>query len=162
MAHLRSLKYGTVFRLFDVNILLIDTTLHPYITILHSAARLVNSLKPRNHITPALRQLHWLPIKARISFKICVLMFNIHSGSCPRYMSSLVTPCTKVESRSSLRSSSKGDYVTQRTSSSFGRREFAVTGPSELNHLHPSRTIYRIIQNQTKTSSFSNLLRIII
>ena len=85
-----------------------DTTLHPYTTILHSAARLVKSLKPRDHITPALRQLHWLPIKARISFKICVLMFNIHSGSCPRYMSSLVTPCTTVES--SLRSSAEGDY----------------------------------------------------
>ena len=112
-----------------------DTTLHPYTTILHSAARLVKSLKPRDHITPALRQLHWLPIKARISFKICVLMFNIHSGSCPRYMSSLVTPCTTVESRSSLRSSAKGDYVTQRTSSSFGRRAFAVAGPSEWNNL---------------------------
>ena len=112
-----------------------DTTLHPYTTILHSAARLVKSLKPRDHITPALRQLHWLPIKARISFKICILMFNIHSGSCPRYMSSLVTPCTTVESRSSLRSSAKGDYVTQRTSSSFGRRAFAVAGPSEWNNL---------------------------
>ena len=142
-----------------------DTTLHPYTTILHTAERLVKSLKPRDHITPALRQLHWLPIKARISFKICVLMFNIHSGSCPRYMSSLVTPCTTVESRSSLRSSAKGDYVTPRTFSSFGRRAFAVAGPSEWNNLpvyHPSRAIYRIIQYQTKNSSFSNLLQIII
>ena len=97
--------------------------------------RYTKSLKPRDHITPALRQLHWLPIKARISFKICVLMFNIHSGSCPCYMSSSVTPCTTVESRSSLRSSAKGDYVTQRTSSSFGRRPFAVAGPSEWNNL---------------------------
>ena len=29
----------------------------------------------------------------------------------------------------------KGDYVTQRTSSSFGRRAFAVAGPSEWNSL---------------------------
>ena len=93
------------------------------------------SLKSRDHITPALWQLHWLPIKARISFKIWVLMFNIHSGSSPHYMSSLVTPCTTVESRSSLCSSAKGDYVTQRTSSSFGRRAFAVAGPSEWNNL---------------------------
>ena len=112
-----------------------DITLHPYTTILHSAARLVKSLKPRDHITPVLRQLHWLPIKARISFKICVLMFNIHSRSSSRYMSSLFTPCTNVESRSSLRSSAKGDYLTQRTSSSFGRRVFAVAGPSEWNKL---------------------------
>ena len=72
-----------------------DTTLHTPLS--SSAARLIKSLKPRqwprDQITSALRQLHWLPIKARISFKICVLVFNIHSGSCPRYMSSLVIVC---------------------------------------------------------------------
>ena len=114
-----------------------DTTVHPHSTILHSAARLVKSLKPRDHITPALRQLHWLPSKARISFKICVLVFNIHSRSSPRtlHVSSLVPTCTKVESRSSLRSSAKGDYLTQGTSSSFGRWVFGVAGPSEWNNL---------------------------
>ena len=86
-----------------------DTTLHPYTTILHSAARLVKSLNPKDHITPALWQLHWLPVEARITF--CVLVFNIYSGSSTRYISSLVTPCTKVESRSSLRSSAKCDYI---------------------------------------------------
>ena len=63
-------------------------------------------------------------------------MFNIQSGSSPvdslRYTSSLVTPCTKVEL--SLCSSAKGEYLTQRTSSSFGR-VFAVAGLSEWNKL---------------------------
>ena len=74
-----------------------DSTLHPYTTILHSAARLAKGMKPRDHITPALRQLHWLPIKARITYKICLMMFNINSGSSPRYMSSLVTPCNQIQ-----------------------------------------------------------------
>ena len=36
---------------------------------------------------------------------------------------------------SSLCSSAKGDYVTQRMSSSFGRRAFVVAGSSEWNNL---------------------------
>ena len=35
-------------------------------------------------------------------------------------------------------------------------------GVEQSTCLHPSRAIYRIIQNQTKNSSFSNLLRMII
>jgi Reverse transcriptase (RNA-dependent DNA polymerase) len=112
-----------------------DSTLHPYTTILHSAARLVKGLKPRDHITPALRQLHWLPVKARITYKICLLMYNINSGSCPHYMSSLVTPCSQLQSRNNLRSSAKGDYAIQRTTRTLGRRAFSVAGPSEWNKL---------------------------
>ena len=138
-----------------------DTTLHPYTTILHTAARLAKphccttrqkgEAKGSHH--PSSSAFHWLPIEARISFKICVLMFNIHSGSCPRYMSSLVTPCTTVESRSSLRSSAKDDYVTQRTSSSFGRRAFAVAGPSEWNNLPVS------IRHASSIGSFKSKLK---
>ena len=37
------------------------------------AARLIVGTAPRERITPVLIDLHWLPIKARIVFKICVL-----------------------------------------------------------------------------------------
>ena len=30
--------------------------------VLHAAARLVLNLKPRDHVTPALWELHWLPV----------------------------------------------------------------------------------------------------
>ena len=59
-----------------------DSTLHPYTTILHSAARLVKGLKPRDHITPALRQLHWFPTGASFQLflgggaKFLFLFFN--------------------------------------------------------------------------------------
>ena len=97
-----------------------DSTLHPCTTILHSAARLAKGLKPRDHITSALRQLHWLPIKARITYKICLMMFNINSGSSTRYMSSLVILCNQIQARTNLRSSTKGDFVIQRTTRTFG------------------------------------------
>jgi len=38
------------------------------------AARIVTRTKPREHITPVLRDLHWLPIKDRIVFKILMLV----------------------------------------------------------------------------------------
>ena len=153
---LRTLVQAVVISRLDYcNSILInlpDTTLHPQSTILHSAARLIKSLKPNDHITPALRQLHWLPIKLRISSKICVLMFNIHSGSSQRYMLSMVTPCTKVESRSSFRSSVKGSYVQLIWSTSV-RRCWSIR-VEQSTCLPPSRAIYRIIQNQTKNFFF--------
>src|SRR6218665_465514 len=88
---------------------LLNSTLSPLASVIHTAARLVKNLGPRDNITPSLRQLHWLPIQARISFKICLLIFKVMSGSAPSYMSSLVTPCTELESRRGLRLASKGD-----------------------------------------------------
>ena len=107
-----------------------DTTLHPYTTTLHSAARTRQKHEARGSHHPSSSA---TPLASHQSTNfIQNLCPHVqHSGSSPRYMSSLVTPCTKVESRSSLRSSAKGDYVTQRTSSSFGRRAFAVAGLSE-------------------------------
>ena len=43
----------------------------------NSAARLVTKAKRRDHVTPVLRQLHWLPINQRIVFKILLITFKI-------------------------------------------------------------------------------------
>jgi len=43
-----------------------------------AAARLVLNLGPHYHVTPALKQLHWLPVEHRIKYKLCTLM---HSDS---------------------------------------------------------------------------------
>ena len=60
--------------------------------------------------TPTLKQLHWLPIHARIAFKISLLMYHIYSGTSPSYMSSMVMPCPASRSRG-LRSSMRGDFA---------------------------------------------------
>src|SRR6218665_1002669 len=70
------------------------STLQPLSSVLHTAARLIKDLSPRDHITNTLKQLPWLPIHARIAFKISLLMYHIHSGTSPSYMSSMVTPCS--------------------------------------------------------------------
>jgi len=67
-------------------------------------------------------QLNWLSIRARISFKINRLMFNIHSHFYPVYMSSLVTLCSESHSRWNLRSADKGNFVVPRSKLKFGNR----------------------------------------
>src|SRR6218665_2869655 len=60
-----------------------SSTLQPLSSVLHTAAPLIKDLSPRDHITPTLKQLHWLPIHARIAFKISILVYHIHSRTSP-------------------------------------------------------------------------------
>ena len=56
----------------------------------NSAARLVVRERPHVHITPILRHLHWLPVRARISHKTAWLCFNAITSSTPAYLSDLL------------------------------------------------------------------------
>ena len=47
------------------------------------AARLVSGIRRSDHITPVMRDLHWLPIGARIDFKILLLIFKILNDLAP-------------------------------------------------------------------------------
>ncbi len=57
---------------------------------MNSAALLTLGMKKYNHITPALRKLHWLPVEQWIMFKIC-LTFKVLNGLAPSYISSPIT-----------------------------------------------------------------------
>ena len=46
----------------------------------HDAARLVTGAKIRDHITPVLSQLYWLPVHQRVKFKIACLVCQLLSG----------------------------------------------------------------------------------
>ena len=48
------------------------STLAPFQRVLHAAARTVQGLKSRFRVTPALRELHWLPVAERIQYTNCV------------------------------------------------------------------------------------------
>jgi len=40
--------------------------------VLHAAARFMADLGPRDHVTSILVSLHWLPIRQRITYKLCI------------------------------------------------------------------------------------------
>ena len=52
----------------------------------NSAARLVILTKSRDHISPILRDLHWLPVKSRIMYKILLLTYKCIHGCAPLYL----------------------------------------------------------------------------
>ena len=57
----------------------------------NATARLFMDIGKYCHITPALYDLHWLPIHERIYFKILLLAFKVIHGQAPAYLSSLVS-----------------------------------------------------------------------
>ena len=56
----------------------------------NSAARLVTRTRFSDHITPVLRDLHWLPVKFRIMYKIPLLTYKCLHGLPPEYLSDLI------------------------------------------------------------------------
>ena len=66
--------------------------------VMNSAARLITGVKRSDHITPTLKQLHWLPINRRIQFKVMCFTFKAINGAAPSYIQDLVQ--TYVPTRS--------------------------------------------------------------
>ena len=50
------------------------------------AARLIVGVPRHMHITPLLYQLHWLPIKQRITFNILLLTYKVVNGMAPDFI----------------------------------------------------------------------------
>ena len=49
----------------------------------NAAARIITGTRKYDHITPVLRELHWLPVKERIDFKILLLTFKALNKMAP-------------------------------------------------------------------------------
>jgi hypothetical protein len=47
----------------------------------NKAARIITKTRKHDHITPVLKDLHWLPVRCRINFKILLLVFKALRGS---------------------------------------------------------------------------------
>ena len=59
--------------------------------VLNTAARLICCAPRFSHITPLLYELHWLPLKQRIHFKILLFAFKAIHGIAPTYIQNLVS-----------------------------------------------------------------------
>ena len=98
------------------------------------AARVVLRKKRRDHATPLLQELHWLPVKYRCQFKIATLAYHHFEGSLPKYLSDVLeTRKTPILVRSSslrrLHPPRKPKRIT------VGGRSFAHIAPTVWNSL---------------------------
>jgi len=55
-------------------------------------ARVLTGVRKRDHITPVLQSLHWLPVKFGIDFKVLLFVYKPLSGLAPQYISDLTIP----------------------------------------------------------------------
>ena len=126
-----------------------NKTLAPLERVQRMAAKLVLKKSKYDSATEAMKQLHWLPIRYRIKFKVACLVFQCLMGTAPSYLSDLLT----VQSIGrNLRSNSNNGIVlavpaTKRKT--FADRSFAVGGPKIWNSL-PSNIKLATNYNQFK------------
>jgi len=80
------------------------STIQPLQRAMNAAARVVMALSTCDHVKPALKQLQWLPVEQRISYKLCLLMHYIHTGQAAQYLSNSVSTISSSGNRYKLRS----------------------------------------------------------
>ena len=115
------------------------------------AARLVADAPRRASSRPLLHQLHWLPVEARITYKLCTLMYRIFNGTVPQYLAELCQLCPDDR----LRSSSHQDYFVPRTYKRLADSSFSVAGPTAWNTLPVEFCRTSSFCSRLKTSLFS-------
>jgi len=55
-------------------------------SIQNAATRLVTGARRCDHITPVLRQLHWLPVRQQVEYKVACLVHQSLAGQTPAYI----------------------------------------------------------------------------
>ena len=103
-------------------------------SIQNAAARLLTGTRRRDHISPVLSRLHWLPVKQRVVFKLATIVFKSLRGETPAYLADL---CQLVadSGRRHLRSADANALTVPRSNTRLGDRSFSVAGPKVWNSL---------------------------
>jgi len=113
--------------------------------IQNATARLVTGTRRSDHISLVLRQLHWLPVRQRVDFKVATLVHQSLSGISPPYLADDCRLVADARERR-LRSTASRTCVVTRTYSTFGNRAFGAAGPrlwnSLLSHLKDAMLTY--------------------
>ena len=119
-------------------------------SVMNSAARLVCSSSRYEHITPLLRQLHWLKAAERIDYKLALFVYKCRQGVAPTYLADELCQPADTEARCRLRSASTSSVIVRRTRlSTVGDRAFPVAATRIWNGLPqhvtsaPSLAIFR-------------------
>ena len=119
--------------------------------IQNSAARLVSRSRNSAHITPILKQLHWLPVRERLEYKILSLVYRLNTNQAPTYMSEMMQ--IYKPTRAGLRSGNDHRFFEVRARRSWGDRSFMVAAPRLWNSLPIA------IKSSSNLSNFQKCLK---
>ena len=98
----------------------------------NSAARLIFQCRKQNHISSLLMSLHWLPINARMEYKLSVIRHSFFFGLSPICLSDLLSVYTP---KRNLRSSYDNGIlcIPKLRKKTFGHRSFSFAAPTIWN-----------------------------
>ena len=100
----------------------------------NSSASIIFKCRKQNHISPLLMSLHWLPINARIEYKLSVICHSFFLGLSPIYLSDLLLVYTPK--RILCSSSDNGILcISNLRKKTFGHRSFSFAAPTIWNSL---------------------------
>ena len=99
----------------------------------NTLARVVAQKSRFDHITPVLSELHWLPVRHRINFKIAAITHTVLQTQQPSYLAALIPRYAPVRSLRS--SSSLSICVPLRRTSMAASRSFSSVAPKIWNAL---------------------------
>ena len=115
--------------------------------VMNASARLVYCAPKYCHVTPLLRELHWLPVRLRVDFKILLVTFKILHSVAPSYLKDLVSVLPvyycygvvgNVTPRYQLRRNNNGILLERprlRTKKTLGDRALSMAAPFLWNSL---------------------------
>ena len=115
----------------------------------NSAARLVAKVPKRTHITPVLKDLHWLPVTARITFKVLLQTYKCVNGFAPMYLKELLSTTRTLRSNAHACTLQIRRYQKKK----HGSRAFKVAAPSLWNSIPEN------IRNAKSIAQFKSLLK---
>ena len=96
------------------------------------------------------QELHWLDIPEWVNYKLGVLTHRCLLGKVPVNLSNCCIPVSQVATRRHLRSAAPHQLtISRHRLSTYGRRAFAVAGPTMFNSLPD---IYEILQSAHRPS----------
>ena len=112
-----------------------DSYINKLQRVQNAAARLISNTTRFDHIFPVMKDLHWLPVKYRIMFKLVVYTFKALHGSAPTYVHQLIRP--KPQSNYNLRSNTKHLLLDlpNKTKKTTGDWAFFAAAPTLWNTL---------------------------
>ena len=91
----------------------------------NACARTIYGKRKRDHVSPLLKELHWLPVQQRIIFKVLLFIFKFFTDSAPVYIASVLTK------------NDHGEFTLKvpRTNTKYGDRAFSNCAPRLWNAL---------------------------
>jgi hypothetical protein len=153
--HLEQLAAGLVLQRLDYcNAILVDlpaSSLQRLSVALNCTARVVKGLGKHDHVSPALKSLHWLPVHFRILFKVNLLVFKALAGLAPTYITDLIT--LQPSFRQTRSTGNRRIIAPSHAAGGTSRAAFAYAAPATWNDLPPK------IRSIESVSAFKTALK---